>query len=177
MYLDEYLNYGKCTNILAESAGRALGGIISKFKQHSIGYKTYTKMFDTSVVPILNYGSEIWGYGTFTNCDKIFNRAMRYFMGVHRFAPTAAIQGDMGWVSLKYRRYINVLRFWNRLVRMDDSRLVKRIFLESYMEEANNWCTDVYHLAELFDVLDDYRCKNAFDIKAIEDKCVILMMN
>ena len=98
--------------ILAESASRALGGIISKFKMlKDCGYKTYTKLFDSGVLPILNYGAEIWGYGKHPKCDNILNRAMRYFLGVHKYAPTAAVQGDMGWISLKYRRYQAMLRF------------------------------------------------------------------
>lgn len=32
VYLDEHLNFYKCTDILTESAGRALGGVIAKFK-------------------------------------------------------------------------------------------------------------------------------------------------
>ena len=37
------------------------------------------------------------GYGNYPKCDTIMNRAMRYFVGVHRFAPTAGVVGDMGW--------------------------------------------------------------------------------
>ena len=125
-YLDEHLNFHKCSQILADSGGRALGGIITKFRSlKDTGYKTYTKLFDIGVVPVLNYGSEIWCYGRFEKCDYIMNRVMRFFLG----APTCGVQGDMGWLSMKYRRYIIILKFWNRLIKMDDSRLMKRVFL------------------------------------------------
>ncbi len=126
IYLDEYLNYGKCSNILSESAGRALGGIISKFQTlKECGYNTFTKLFDTGVMSILNYGAAIWGYGRNDKCDHIMNKAMRYFLGVHRYAATAAVQGDMGWLSTKYRRYIMMLKFWNRLIKMENNRLTR----------------------------------------------------
>ena len=65
---------------------------------------------ESGVLSILNYhGSEIWGFGNFPKCDSIMTRAMRYFMGVHRFGPTDGVQGDMGWMSLRYRRYIVIL--------------------------------------------------------------------
>ena len=128
-YLGIYLDYIKCSHILAESAGRALGGIITTFTSlRDCGYRTYTKLFETGVLSILTYGAEIWGYGEYPKCDTVMNRAMRYFLGVHRFAPTAGVQGDMAWLSLKYRRYIAMLKFWNRLIKMDDSRLTKKIF-------------------------------------------------
>lgn len=31
--------------------------------------------------------------------DSIQNRAALYFLGVHKFAPVLAVQGDMGWIS------------------------------------------------------------------------------
>ena len=175
-YLDEHLNFHKCSQILADSGGRALGGIITKFRSlKDTGYKTYTKLFDTGVVPVLNYGSEIWGYGRFEKCDYIMNRAMRFFLGVHKFAPTCGVQGDMGWLSMKYRRYIKILKFWNRLIKMDDSRLTKRVFLFYYDRPGNNWCSDVRNIATELDILDSYDNKQIFDISMARLKCITQM--
>jgi len=176
IYLDEHLNFDFCTQILSESAGRALGGIISKFKTlKDCGYKTYTKLFVSGVIPILNYGSGIWGFGKYPKCDHILNRAMRYFLGVHRYAPTAGIQGVVAWLSLKYRRYIEMMRFWNRLVKMDDTRLTKRVFLWYYDHPRHNWCTNIEHIAVHLDVTNVYTNKCLFNIHDIERKCMELM--
>ena len=101
------MTFDKCSRILSDSAGRALGRVITKCKTlRDCGYKTFTKLFDAGVLSILNYGAEIWGYGNFSKCDNVINRAMRYFLGVHIFAPTAPLYGDMAWLSLKFSRYI-----------------------------------------------------------------------
>lgn len=176
IYLDEYLNYNKCSKILSESAGRALGGVIAKFKTlKDCGYKTYTKLFETGVLSILHYGAEIWGFGNYPKCDNIINRAMRFFLGVHRFAPTAGVQGDMGWMSLKYRRYIIMLKFWNRLIQMDESRLTKRIFLWFFEHPENNWCSDIKDIAIELDLLHVYTSKTVFDTNIIYEKCFEIM--
>ena len=176
IFLDEHLDFSKCSEILAESASRALGGIISKFNMlKDCGYKTYTKLFDSGVLPILNYGAEIWGYGKHPKCDNILNRAMRYFLGVHKYAPTAAVQGDMGWISLKYRRYQAMLRFWNRLVKMDETRLTKRVFLWCYDNPENNWCGDIRKIAETLHKQQIYNTKGIFNIGEIQKKCIELM--
>ena len=176
IYLDEFLNYKKCSHILADSAGRALGGIIAKFMSlKDCGYKTYTTLFETGVLSVLNYGAEIWGYGYYPKCDNIINRAMRFFLGVHRFAPTAGVQGDMGWMSLKYRRYMVMLKFWNKLIIMDDSRLTKRIFLWFYEYPQNNWCSDIKKIATELDMLYVYNGKMLFDKNEIYERCQNLM--
>ncbi len=37
------------------------------------------------------------GYKSFNKIDGIQNKAIRIYLGVQRFAPTAAVSGDMGW--------------------------------------------------------------------------------
>ena len=126
VYMDEHLTYSDCINALSESAGRALGGIIGKFKQFKdIGYNTFEKLFNSGVVPILDYASSVWGSKRQNN-DKITNKAIRYYLGVHRFAPNAAIKGDIGWLTDKYRRKVNMVRLWNRLVDMPNDRITKK---------------------------------------------------
>ena len=91
---DEYLTFELCARTLAESGGRALSSIISKFKQFkNVGYHTFTKLYDTGVNSIISYGASIWGYGNDKFGQLVQNRAMRYFLGVHKNAPTHAVQG------------------------------------------------------------------------------------
>ena len=48
---------------LAESGGRALGEIWSKFKlMKDVDFKTYSKVYETGVIPVQDYGSRIWGH-------------------------------------------------------------------------------------------------------------------
>ena len=82
--------------------------------------------YDSCVVPVADYSSEIWGYKNFNKPNLIQNRAMRIFLGVHRFAPVAGLEGDMVWMSPQYRRWLNILRFWNRLVCMNTHRLNRK---------------------------------------------------
>ena len=129
---------------LARGAGRALGSVIPKLQTlKEFGIKTYEKLFNSCVVPILDYQSSIWGFKDYNIIDTVQNRAIRYFLGVHRFAPKLAINGDIGWLPAKERRWCNILRYWNRLIQMDNSRLCKKIFLWDYNICRNNWSADV----------------------------------
>ena len=62
LYLNEYMNFTIAKDVLAESGSRALGSIISKFKTFTnVTYNCFTKLYNSRVVPILDYASEIWG--------------------------------------------------------------------------------------------------------------------
>jgi hypothetical protein len=50
------------------------------------------------------------------------------FLGVNKYAPIAAIEGDMGWTLSNTRRRLNMIRYWNTLVNMQENRLPKKNF-------------------------------------------------
>ena len=61
---------------------------------------------------------------------------MRYFLGVHGFTPVPALNGEMGWLPSRFRRYLNTIRLWNRLIKMDNNCLTKTIFLWDYEKNS-----------------------------------------
>ena len=150
VFFNEFLCYDENADILAQAAGRALGSIIAKYKSHKyMGYSTYTKLFDSCVCPVMEYAAGVWGYRNYNKINTVQHRAARSFLGVHRFTPTLALEGDMGWLIPKYRRWSQMLRLWNRLVSMPDDRVTKQIFVNDYylaMSNFENWCTSIYRI-------------------------------
>ena len=165
--LDEHLDYNVTANVLAESGQRALGAIIAKYKKlHGLGYTSYTKLYNACVKPILDYGSGVWGSKQFGKIDTVQNRAIRVYLGVHAFAPNAAITADIGWTSSHIRRKIEMLRLWNRMVKLDNNRVTKQIFEWDYSLKRNNWCSKVRN------ILESIGMENAF----LNKECVNLNM-
>ena len=149
-----------CIETLPNSASRALGGIISKSKQiNDLGFSTYSHLFNTGVVPILDYGAGIWGHLEAKPSYQVQNKALRYYLGVHRYAPTSAIHCEMGWLHSKLRQSIEVFRLWNRLLTLDDSRITKRIFLWDKQLCRDNWCSKLESILNNFgyneEIFDD----------------------
>ena len=87
----------------------------------------------------------------------IQNRAIRYFMGVHRFRPILAITGDMGWVTSTHRRWVNLLRLWNRLVCTNNTRLTKIVFEYDYNRTGKTWCSDIKTILGQVGLLSVYK--------------------
>ena len=78
VHLNEIVDFSSSTHILAEAAGRALGGIIGKFRRFkNIGFATYSKLYETCVVPIADYGSNVWGLKNSKNAETVHKRAIR----------------------------------------------------------------------------------------------------
>ena len=166
--LDEHLTFNSCSKVLAESGGRALGAVISKFKTFKdLGYSVYSKMYNTCVIPIVDYGSGVWGKAKVSHSDLIQNKAYRYFLGVHKFTAISAMQAEMGWLSPKYRKHINMLRLWNRLIKLPNDRLTKRVFTYIFDTETPSWCSDLKEILTELNLLSTYLNKEVCDI----DEC------
>ena len=143
--------------MLSGAASRALGSIISKTKNvRNCTYKTFTKMFDAGVKSIIEYGSGVWGFKPY-KCENIRLRETRYFLGVNRFASIHAIEGDMGWEPIHIGMKLNMIRLWNKLIKMQADRIAKIVFEWEYNLGVNNWCSEIeqilgeINLGELFD--------------------------
>lgn len=130
--VDETLSFSECLEELAASGSRALGAVINKCRTHrDLGFKTYDKLINSCVFSILDYGAEVTGFRMHQSLIDVQNRAARYFLGVNRFCPLPCLNMELGWLSSLRRRNLSVIRFYNRIQKMDSDRLPKRLFVNT----------------------------------------------
>ena len=72
--------------------------------------------------------------------DAVQFKAMKFFLGVGKFTPHDMVEGDMGWTSGKVRRVVNMLRFWNRVLKHGQERLPKSA-MEQEVSKKQKWST------------------------------------
>ena len=170
--LDEHLTFANCMKSRTCAASRAFGKLISTcHKLKDVGYNTYCQLYDSLVVPVHDYASEIWGFKNTNICNKVHENAMRFYLGVHKLTPLPALYGEMGWIAVKYRHYLNIFRFWNRMMQLPNTSITKHVFqrditLSTTNEnnwsgnfkklliclmfyDANNWETRIFYLNEI----------------------------
>ncbi len=148
---------------LANAANRALGSVINKYKHiNGLEYYTYNRLFQSGVCPILDYCSEVWGYQKLSKIDAIQNKTIRIFWGVHKFVSIDAINGDMGWTSSWERRKINMVRFWNILMPLNNTRLPKVILNWDSKCRGNTWSLNIQGI---FNKIDHENLQVSFFMK------------
>ena len=155
LVLNEFLDMNLTAKMVAQSASRALGLLIAKFKTlGGMPYSVFTKLYDSLVWPVISYGTAVWGDRTYSCINAVQNRAMRFFLGTGKYTPVAAVSGDMGWTQPLTRQWQRVSLHWHRLSCMDDNRLNKRIFTwckNKGRSACKNWC---YSVKCMFQSLD-----------------------
>ena len=172
--LNEFADFGICSEVLADSAGRALGAVVAKTRYlKDMGFNTYNVLYNTGVLPVLEYASEIWGYKHYKCTDSIQERAIRYFLGLHRFTPIPALRGEVGWISTQCRRWINMVRFWNRLVEMPENRLTRKLFTWdlAQVDNGQNWSSELQAIFSISQLSHVFERKTVCDLEAFKVKC------
>ena len=81
-------------------------------------------------------------------------------MGAHRFAPIPALLGDTGWRPCFIRRISQSIKYWNRLVKMSESRVTKLVFEYDYVTRVGKcWNSNMLEIFKLLDMEDIFHQK------------------
>ena len=86
------------------------------------------QLWDTLMQPTLMYGVEFWGVRDISKRvlagDQLHRDFLRRLLGVHSGTPNMAVLAEVGHYPMAVKAVKYLCNFWNRLVEMDDGRLV-----------------------------------------------------
>ena len=109
-------NFAEATKTLSDQGLRAYNTLLGVFDRINIDIKTKLHLFDSMIVPILLYGSEIWGIYNCKNVDKLQIRFYKYILGVKKQTPNLAVYAELGKFPLSVLCKERALKFWNKIV-------------------------------------------------------------
>ena len=158
--LSETLDFTHGVSILTKSASKALGKVTSKyFSINGLSHTVYKRMYDSLVVPVMDYAAAVWGTKRYDACAVVQNRAMRTFLGVGKCSPLPGICGDLRWTSAFSRQQATAVRYFMQLTRMPRSRLTRQIFEWDYDRALNgrrSWCRDIKEILHKCGMVDRF---------------------
>ena len=107
------------------------------------------KLFDKCVIPILCYGSEIWGYEYSDKIEKVHRKFCKRVLGVSSTTNNAAVLGECGRLPLCVIYFKRCISYWLKILCMPETRHPKSIYLMLKGLDENNkitWATKVRNL-------------------------------
>ena len=85
---------------LNDEALKAYHSLLGVFDRVALDIQTKLSLFDSLIVPIILYGSEVWGIYNFKIVDKIYLRFCHYLLRVSQQPPNYAVYGELGRFQL-----------------------------------------------------------------------------
>ena len=103
------------------------------------------QLFDALVLPILEYGSEVW----FTNkeiskIEKVQMKYLKFILGVQSNTSNLATYGETGRYPLLLRQKVKAVKYWYRILQMQDNSLIKVVYnnlLSRHRSGFKTWVT------------------------------------
>ena len=104
------------------------------------------EIFDTTILPVLSYASEIWGYKKYDEIEKVQLRFCKYLLGVGNNTTGHAVLGEVGRYPIFITTYTKCIKYWIKLIEMENGCLAKSSYLMLLTQCENcreNWVSYV----------------------------------
>ena len=144
---------------LVSKSQNALFALKSHVK-NSVGQLTpylSMKMFDVQISPILGYASEIWFNGKEAReFEKVHLTYLKTMLKVKKSSCNNAVYAECGRFPLLLKQKVQVLKYWERILHLDQSHLVKKAYnsiLSIHKQGQVNWCNSVKDVLVEMDML------------------------
>ena len=139
--------YHACQDLVSR-AKRALLCIMSKlYRTDCNSINVFLKIFDAQVQPIVLYGAEIWGLESCSSLiDNVHLFGLKRYLGVDRRTPNDLVYGEVGRFPIQINAYVRCIRYWLKLIRMEEHRLPLRAYkmlLNLDQRGKTNWVTNI----------------------------------
>ena len=86
------------------------------------------KIFDSRIVSILLYGTDIWGFESRNQIEKIHLRFCKFVLGIGQSANSGAVLGECGRLPLHIKYNKRFVKYWLKLLRNPQGSLLQTCY-------------------------------------------------
>ena len=133
VYLGTTFNYnGKMDKAIDKQitqASRAMYSMLTKCKRLALPVDIQCNLFDNLVMPILLYGSEIWGHTNVKQIEMFYKKFLKSLLQVKRNTGNCMVYGELGKFGVLSTIEKRMVNFWMRVVHGKQSKLSYIIYL------------------------------------------------
>ena len=106
------------------------------------------KLFDSCIIPILNYGAEIWGFHKAKDVERVCDNFYKFVTKLPKNCNNIAARGELGRRRAHCERYLRIVKYWLRLISSSSQLplfLQKAYKLQQKMDDEGRvvWLSDV----------------------------------
>ena len=123
---------------------------------------TAIKMFDSYILPILEYNSTFWSTNSeILKIEKVQISYLKHVLNVRRQTPTVAVYAETGRFPLRLRQQLTTVNYWARLTNLPNQDVLNKCLkIQEKLHNAgqNNWYSKMRKVMTEVNLRD---CQNA----------------
>ena len=141
-YLGVYFNtkgtFSETKVHLSEQATKAMFSLLKKWQQFDIPVDLMLELFDKSVVPILLYGCEVWGFENIDIIERIHLKFCKIILNVKKSTANYMVYGELGRYPLRVLIYSRLIKFWAKIITPSNMNKISFILYQIQLNQLNN---------------------------------------
>jgi hypothetical protein len=141
---------GKSNIYFGSTRGKTLAAIRGiSFKVGGLPFIPYFKIIDSSLLPVLLYGSEIWGYKSYNHLERVNVKACKKFLGVGNKTTTVAVLGECGRFPIFVMNAFRCINYWCKVLHMSNHRYPNKCYKMLHILDSRGHLTWASHIKNL----------------------------
>ena len=102
---------------ITQQAKKAMILLFTRINNLDIPLDLQLKLFDHTVLPILTYSCEVWGYENLDIIEKVHNDFLRKITLARKSTPLYMLYGELGRIPMKLIVKSRMIGYWNRVIK------------------------------------------------------------
>ena len=180
VYLGVTFNYNgsfrKAMDKQISQAKKAMFLLLQKVKILHLPLDIIIELFDVCVVPVLLYGSEIWGFENVANIDIFHRNFLRLLLNSYQFTPKCMLYGESNSIDMTTRINVKMISFWNKIRNSNTCKYSTRMceFLSELRNKNDDtnfkWINKIRNILEETSLLSSWQ-SNSINMTLLKDSC------
>ena len=128
-----------------ERANKAMHLLYKRIFNLNLPLDLQLKLFDSTILPIITYGCEIWGYESLELFERIHNQFLRTITKCRKSTPMYMLYGELGRYPIAISIKTRVISFWARIIHGNPDKFVNVIYqkLIQVGEQKFKWTRNI----------------------------------
>ena len=152
----------------AQKAIFAMNRYLNKFVNLTPSH--YLDLFDKLITPILNYGSEVWGFAKAMHIERVHLLFCKKLLSVKQCTQNDFVYGELGRCSFQNKRFFNIIKYWVKILQCSDTKYMKIVYDLLYNDCLNfpskiSWATLLRDLLGNLGFMEAWTQQNVGDVK------------
>ena len=111
-----------------ERANKAMHLLYKRIYNLNLPLDLQLKLFDSTILPIITYGSDVWGYENLEIIERIHNQFLRPITKCRKSTPLYMLYGELGRYPISITIKTRIISFWVRIITGNPEKFVNVIY-------------------------------------------------
>ena len=138
---------------LYDRASRAMFSLLKKSKNINLPIDISVDLFDKTIVSILTYGCEVWGFTNIELLEKLQLKFIKMLLHLKQSTPSMMIYGELGLTPLSVKIKTKMIMYWFRLLKSRSENKLSFILYSLLFKQFENGISNNLYLSFVRSIL------------------------